>query len=72
MSTLHRTVMLLGYERPSCLVEYCPDRPQQGLWLFTGSWVAWKQPGDKAAAGGDLFVAKAHYNLLRPQRPSSV
>ena len=43
-----------------------------GLPLCAGSWVAWKQAGDKAAAGGDLFVANAHYNLLRPQRPSTV
>lgn len=37
-----------------------------------GSWVAWKQPGDKAAAGGDLFVSGSFYNLLCPQRPMTV
>ena len=37
-----------------------------------GQWVAWKQPGDKAAAGGDLFVASSFYNLLCPQRPATV
>ncbi len=31
--------------------------------------MAWKRPGDKAAAGGDLFVRDAFYNLLCPQRP---
>jgi hypothetical protein len=34
--------------------------------------VAWKKLGDKAAAGGDLFVADAFYNLLCPQRPNTV
>ena len=37
-----------------------------------GQWVAWKKLGDKAAAGGDLFVAGAFYNLLCPQRPNTV
>ena len=37
-----------------------------------GGWVAWKQPGDKAAAGGDLFVSGSFYNLLCPQRPTTV
>ena len=37
-----------------------------------GQWVAWKQPGDKAAAGGDLFVSGSFYNLLCPQRPTTV
>ena len=37
-----------------------------------GQWVAWKQPGDKAAAGGDLFLAGSFYNLLCPQRPTTV
>ncbi|KAI7836732.1 hypothetical protein COHA_009430 [Chlorella ohadii] len=37
-----------------------------------GSWVAWKQPEDKAAAGGDLFVSGSFYNLLCPQRPMTV
>lgn len=35
----------------------------------TGGWVAWKRPGAKATAGGDLFVKSAFYNLLCPQRP---
>ncbi len=34
-----------------------------------GKWVAWKQVGDKATAGGDLFVSGSFYNLLCPQRP---
>lgn len=42
------------------------DRPA------AGTWVAWKQPGDKAAAGGDLFVSGSFYNLLCPQRPTTV
>ena len=37
-----------------------------------GQWVAWKQAGDKAAAGGELFVKDAFYNLLCPQRPAVV
>ena len=37
-----------------------------------GQWVAWKKLGDKAAAGGDLFVANSFYNLLCPQRPSTL
>lgn len=37
-----------------------------------GKWIAWKRPGDKAAAGGDLFVNNAFYNLLCPQRPNLV
>lgn len=37
-----------------------------------GQWVAWKQPGDKAAAGGELFVSGSFYNLLCPQRPTTV
>lgn len=35
-----------------------------------GKWVAWKQVGDKATAGGDLFVSGSFYNLLCPQRPT--
>lgn len=38
----------------------------------SGQWIAWKRFGDKAAAGGELFVADAFYNLLCPQRPSTV
>ena len=38
----------------------------------SGQWVAWKRLGDKAAAGGELFVAGAFYNLLCPQRPNTV
>lgn len=34
-----------------------------------GKWVAWKQVGDKATAGGDLFVSGSFYNLLCPQCP---
>lgn len=37
--------------------------------IHAGSWVAWKQLGDEAAAGGDLFVKNAFYNFLCPQRP---
>jgi len=37
--------------------------------IHKGKWVAWKSVGDKAAAGGDLFVSGAFYNLLCPQRP---
>ena len=40
--------------------------------VSAGQWVAWKRPGDKAAAGGDLFVKDAFYNLLCPQRPAGV
>jgi hypothetical protein len=40
--------------------------------VTAGGWVAWKRPGDSAAAGGPLFVADAHYNFLAPQRPSEV
>lgn len=40
--------------------------------IHSGQWVAWKRLGDKAAAGGDLFVANAFYNLLCPQRPRTV
>ena len=37
-----------------------------------GKWVSWKKVGEKAAAGGDLFVTGAFYNLLCPQCPSDV
>ena len=37
-----------------------------------GHWIDWKRAGDKAAAGGDLFVPGAFYNLLCPQRPRLV
>jgi hypothetical protein len=37
-----------------------------------GTWVAWKVPGDSAAAGGPLFVDDTFYNFLLPQRPSTV
>eukprot|EP00884_Botryococcus_braunii_P015780 jgi/Botrbrau1/2886/Bobra.0036s0028.1 len=37
-----------------------------------GQWVAWKLPDGKAAAGGDLFVRTAFYNLLCPQRPNTL
>ncbi|GBF93356.1 ufm1-specific protease-like [Raphidocelis subcapitata] len=37
-----------------------------------GTWVAWKQPGDSAAAGGPLYVDDTFYNFLLPQRPSTV
>lgn len=40
--------------------------------IHQGNWVAWKQVGDKAAAGGDLFVSGAFYNLLCPQCPAEV
>ncbi|GFH11931.1 predicted protein [Haematococcus lacustris] len=40
--------------------------------IQAGSWVAWKRPGDSAAAGGPLFVADAFYNFLCPQRPTAV
>lgn len=37
-----------------------------------GQWVAWKRAGERAAAGGELFVAGAFYNLLCPQRACTV
>jgi hypothetical protein len=37
-----------------------------------GTWVAWKRPGDGAAAGGPLYVDDTFYNFLLPQRPSTV
>ena len=40
--------------------------------IQNSKWVAWKQVGDKAAAGGDLFVSGAFYNLLCPQCPSEI
>lgn len=40
--------------------------------IQNSKWVAWKQVGDKAAAGGDLFVTGAFYNLLCPQCPSEI
>jgi len=40
--------------------------------ITSGQWVAWKKFGDKAAAGGELFVPGAFYNLLCPQRPNTV
>ena len=39
--------------------------------IHAGQWVAWKKPGDRAAAGGDLFVRDAFYNFLCPQRPKA-
>lgn len=40
--------------------------------IVSGSWVAWKQLGDNAAAGGPLFVKDAFYNFMCPQRPKTV
>ena len=40
--------------------------------IHNGTWVWWKKPGDKAAAGGELFVKNAFYNLLCPQRPREI
>lgn len=40
--------------------------------IHQGTWVAWKQLGDNAAAGGPLFVKDAFYNFLCPQRPRTV
>ena len=40
--------------------------------IRAGGWCAWKRPGERAAAGGELFVAGAFYNLLCPQRPAGV
>lgn len=40
--------------------------------ILKGGWVAWKKPGDKAAAGGPLFVPDAHYNFMCPKRPSII
>jgi hypothetical protein len=44
----------------------------EGGKIRAGQWVAWKRLGERAAAGGDLFVAGAFYNLLCPQRPTRV
>ena len=40
--------------------------------VLEGKWVAWKQLGQKAAAGGPLFRKSAFYNLLCPSRPRQV
>ena len=40
--------------------------------VVKGKWVAWKQMGQKAAAGGPLFKKDAFYNLLCPSRPREV
>lgn len=40
--------------------------------IHRGHWVAWKPADGRAAAGGDLFVKDAFYNLLCPQRPCMV
>jgi len=40
--------------------------------IRSGTWVGWKMLGEKAAAGGDLFVKGAFYNLLCPQRPNVI
>jgi len=40
--------------------------------IHGGTWVWWKKIGDKAAAGGELFVRDAFYNLLCPQRPNAI
>eukprot|EP01023_Acetabularia_acetabulum_P017366 TRINITY_DN18663_c1_g1_i1.p1 TRINITY_DN18663_c1_g1~~TRINITY_DN18663_c1_g1_i1.p1 ORF type:complete len:618 (-),score=75.84 TRINITY_DN18663_c1_g1_i1:331-2076(-) len=40
--------------------------------IHSGQWIGWKRLGDKAAAGGDLFVKDAFYRLLCPQRPKQV
>lgn len=42
------------------------------LKVRAGQWVAWKRAGEKAAAGGELFVSGAFYNILCPQRPATV
>jgi hypothetical protein len=53
-----------------CHPAQCPTVPTP--LPCTGQWVAWKEPGDKAAAGGDLFVSGSFYNLLCPMRPATV
>lgn len=40
--------------------------------IQAGQWVAWKQHGDAAAAGGKLLHDDAFYNLLCPQLPRGV
>ena len=40
--------------------------------ILKGSWVAWKKPTDKAAAGGPLFVQNTHYNFMCSKRPTTV
>lgn len=40
--------------------------------VLGGKWVAWKQLGQKAAAGGPLFRKDAFYNLLCPFRPREI
>eukprot|EP00798_Chlamydomonas_sp_ICE-L_P000604 gene604-2030_t len=40
--------------------------------IHQGTWVAWKQAGEQAAAGGPLFVNDAFYNFLCPIRPKEV
>lgn len=40
--------------------------------IQNAQWIAWKQSDSKAAAGGELFVQNAFYNLLCPQRPTFV
>ena len=42
--------------------------PDDAAPVVAGGWVAWRSLGDRAAAGGPLFVEDAFYNLLCPQR----
>jgi len=50
------------------------DSPAEDLEkkIVGGGWVGWKRFGDKAAAGGELFVPDAFYNFLCPMRPKEV
>lgn len=40
--------------------------------IQNAQWVAWKKSDSTASAGGKLFVQDAFYNLLCPQRSSSI
>jgi hypothetical protein len=57
-----------------CIIEQvpCPAAGEDLKKVQAGTWVAWKRPGDNAAAGGPLFVQDAFYNFLCPQRPNTV
>jgi hypothetical protein len=70
--------MPLPFPAPSTELPLRPPLPRPFISgedlkrIQAGTWVAWKRPGDNAAAGGPLFVADAFYNFLCPQRPNTV
>jgi hypothetical protein len=69
----HAPIRRLAPSPPHPHPTSAPLRPGEDLKkIQQGTWVAWKMPGDSAAAGGPLYVDDTFYNFLLPQRPATV